>query len=61
MLTLVMDVEKNTAKTEKRKTKELSLYKPARTGLLGSFCSVLSHLFIVSKKFILNRRNVIVL
>lgn len=61
MLTLVMDVKKKTEKTKKRKTKEFSLYGPGRTGLLGSLCSVLSHLFIVSKTFILNRHNVIVL
>lgn len=54
MLELVMDVDsKKTAKTEKRKTKEFSLYRPGRTGLLGSFCSVLSHLFIVGNKFTL--------
>lgn len=53
MLILVMDVERNTTKTEKMKKQEFSLYRPGRTGLLGSFFCVPSHLFTVSKQFIL--------
>lgn len=48
MVILVMNVEKNTAKTETGKKHQFSLYRPAPTGLLESFYCVLLHSFTVS-------------
>lgn len=48
MVILVMDMEKNTTKTETGKKQQFSLYRPAPTGSLESFFCVLLHSFTVS-------------
>lgn len=53
MVILVMDVEKNTAKTETGKKHQFSLYKLAPTGLLESFFCVVLHSFTVSNSIYL--------